>query len=158
MTEEWRTVAIASDYEVSNLGRVRSLKRGKARVLRPCVNGHGYHNHTLYVSGQPIFTTAHVLVMAAFVGPRPDGMVVRHWDDSPANNELSNLLYGTQADNVRDAVRNGRNVMAGRTHCANGHEFTPENIYPDKRQRVCKACHRAKTKRYLERKRARAAA
>jgi hypothetical protein len=112
MTEEWRTVANAPDYEVSNLGRVRSHKFRPARILRPCVNPNGYHNHTLRADGRSIYTTAHVLVMEAFVGPRPPGMVVRHWDDNKDNNALSNLLYGTQADNIHDAIRNGRHPAA----------------------------------------------
>lgn len=111
--EEWRTVAIAPDYEVSNLGRVRSRKFGKVRVLRPCVNAAGYHNHTLSVAGQPIFTYAHVLVMEAFVGPRPEGLIIRHWDDDKSNNVVSNLLYGTYLDNARDAKRNRARRMAG---------------------------------------------
>lgn len=152
--EEWRTVAIAPDYEVSNLGRVRSLKFGKVRILRPCVNTLGYHNYALRYDGRLIHTTAHVLVAEAFIGPRPAGMVVRHWDDIRSNNALTNLLYGTHADNARDAVRNGRAAHILRTHCKRGHEFTPENTYVTDRQRVCKTCAKAKTKRYLARRRA----
>ena len=158
MTEEWRAVAVAPDYEVSNLGRVRSLKFGKVRVLRPCVNTLGYHNHTLFEAGRPIFTTAHVLVAEAFIGPRPAGMVVRHWDDVRSNNNLSNLLYGTYADNVQDAIRNGRVRHIGQTHCKNGHEFTPENLYASARGRVCRTCTLAKCARYRARKLAKAAA
>lgn len=104
--EEWRPVVGAPDYEVSSLGRVRSLKFGKVRVLRPCVNAYGYHNYTLSVDKRPMYTTAHVLVMAAFVGPRPAGLVIRHLDDDKDNNTLGNLRYGTQLENLIDAFRN----------------------------------------------------
>lgn len=118
MNEEWRPVVGAPDYEVSNLGRVRSLKRRQAHILRPCVNPAGYHNHTLFVDGAPVFTYAHALVMAAFVGPRPDGMVIRHWDDNKDNNTVGNLLYGTPKDNVHDAIRNGRHPAARKSRAA----------------------------------------
>lgn len=105
-------MSVAPDYEVSNLGRVRSLKFNRVRVLRPCVNAAGYHNHTLFNSGRPVFTYAHTLVMDAFVGPRRDGLIIRHWDDDKSNNVLSNLLYGTYVDNARDAKRNRARRMA----------------------------------------------
>ncbi|MGI9368366.1 MAG: HNH endonuclease, partial [Ruegeria sp.] len=49
----------------------------------------------------------HALVLAAFVGPCPDGMHVLHYDDDAQNNNLDNLRYGTIAENKADAVRNG---------------------------------------------------
>ena len=49
----------------------------------------------------------HTLVAEAFVGPRPSGHVVRHLDGSRDNNNRDNLTYGTQADNVQDAIKHG---------------------------------------------------
>lgn len=140
--EEWRTVKVATDYEVSNLGRVRSHKGREPRVLRPCVNGHGYHNQTLWVAGQPVFTTAHVLVMEAFVGPRPDGMQVRHLDGNPANNALSNLAYGTPAENMQDKRRHGTNTNLNKTHCPQNHPYDAANTYvvPKTGHRHCRKC------------------
>lgn len=50
----------------------------------------------------------HELVMAAFIGPRPQGAVIRHLDDDPTNNRLDNLEYGSVAQNKMDAVQNGK--------------------------------------------------
>lgn len=50
----------------------------------------------------------HVLVLFVFRGPRPPGCVSRHRNDDRSNNTLKNLAYGTFADNVRDAIRNGK--------------------------------------------------
>ena len=50
----------------------------------------------------------HVLVLEAFVGPRPAGHEGRHLDDVRSNNTLSNLAWGTQGENYQDALRNGR--------------------------------------------------
>lgn len=51
-------------------------------------------------------------------------------------------------------------INAAKTHCVNGHEFTPENTYLGKgrsgrQTRVCRACGRAATDRYNARKRTR---
>jgi hypothetical protein len=49
----------------------------------------------------------HVLMAEAFIGPRPEGQIVRHLDDNPDNNHISNIVYGTYSDNLRDARSNG---------------------------------------------------
>lgn len=138
--EEWRTVAIAPDYEVSNLGRVRSLKYGRARVLRPGVHPKGYHNHQLSMDGTRVPATAHALVLAAFVGPRPGGLVVRHLDGNPANNALSNLAYGTDAENAADCLRHGRHSQATKQSCVYGHPFDEANTYVYPGRRCCRVC------------------
>ena len=40
----------------------------------------------------------------------------------------------------------------GRTHCKNGHKFTPENTYTYDNRRTCKACNKEKTRRYRAKK------
>lgn len=48
------------------------------------------------------------LVAEAFVGPRPDGAVLRHGEKGRLCNEVSNLSYGTQAQNMgEDRWRDG---------------------------------------------------
>jgi hypothetical protein len=110
--EEWRPVARDPRYEVSNLGRVRSWVR-----LGP--SGHGLRDVPLVLaaSGRSDYryptvwgpprnpVKVHELVAEAFLGPRPEGMLIRHLDDNPLNNRASNLAWGTQADNIADAER-----------------------------------------------------
>jgi hypothetical protein len=52
-------------------------------------------------------------VLAAFVGPRPNGQLIRHVDGNAKNNQLGNLSYGTQIENMADALRHGT-VARGR--------------------------------------------
>lgn len=113
-------------YEVSDHGRVRSLdrivtyerrdqysgriiridRRRRGQMLRPGRMGSGHLSVCLgRASGSML---VHVLVLEAFVGPKPDGREGLHWDDVPGNNRLPNLRWGTRADNLNDGIRNGK--------------------------------------------------
>jgi hypothetical protein len=112
MEEEiWKAIPGNLGYEVSNLGRVRSLKRKTPRILKPC-----YYRGYLQVhlsngkKGDISQRRIHNLVMLAFVGPRPEGLEVCHEDDNPANNRLDNLRYDTHLANMQDAVKQGRMI------------------------------------------------
>jgi len=49
----------------------------------------------------------HRAIAEAFI-PNPDNLpYVRHLDDDPQNNSVSNLAWGTQKDNMGDCIRNG---------------------------------------------------
>lgn len=118
MTEIWKPVVGHTGYEVSNLGRVRSLdriieyrnRRGvlcfykkQGRILRPGIASNGYPTVALY----GVTRTMHSLVIEAFIGPRLSGMEVRHLDGKRTNCILDNLAYGTPADNRADSKRHG---------------------------------------------------
>ena len=53
------------------------------------------------------------LVCTAFHGSRPQGMHCLHNDDDKTNDRASNLRWGTNGDNVRDAFRNGLHFRKG---------------------------------------------
>ena len=61
----------------------------------------------------------HRLVLLTFVGPRPAGMVVRHFPDrNPNNNCLSNIQYGTPKENSADQLFHGTATKGQRNGCA----------------------------------------
>jgi hypothetical protein len=95
------------DYEISSDGLVRRVtpKRGAkvGRVLRAATTPSGYS--IVNVSGKMKFV--HVLVLEAFVGPRPDGAEARHNNDVKSDNRVANLCWGTHSENYVDRVRNG---------------------------------------------------
>jgi hypothetical protein len=91
------------DIFVSEDGRV-------FRELTPSLDSGGYHQ----IRNGRFRRRRHVLVAETWVGPKPfDGAVVRHKDDNPANDVPSNLVWGTQAQNVQDAKDNGLFPMGG---------------------------------------------
>lgn len=67
----------------------------------------GYAHVKVRVGGRVLKHPVHRLVLLAFVGPRPDGHVCRHLNGKPLDNRLSNLAWGTHAENAQDAVLHG---------------------------------------------------
>ena len=68
---------------------------------------HGYPCVNLRLDGETVLVRVHQLLARAFIGPVPDGMEVRHNDGNPGNCRLDNLCYGTRAQNIEDAKRQG---------------------------------------------------
>ncbi len=112
--EEWRPVEGFAGYFVSDRGRVCSVDRivsGKichGRILRAGTYPSG---HRYVCLGRENHSQVHVLVLVAFVGPRPPKHEGLHADDNPANNMLTNLRWGTRSENLHDAVRNGKKAL-----------------------------------------------
>ncbi|WP_333758470.1 NUMOD4 motif-containing HNH endonuclease [Streptomyces sp. ISBFB 2968] len=151
----WRPVPGYENYEVSDQGAVRSRRRkGSAGgVLTPKVGKTGYHWLHLYNDGQRVSRTVHQIVAAAFLGPRPDGQEVRHLDGVASNCALSNLAYGTRAENDLDKVRHGTAAPnSSKTHCPEGHPYDEVNTYRNpKGRRTCRPCRRETQRRWRSR-------
>jgi predicted DNA-binding protein YlxM (UPF0122 family) len=80
-----------------------SDKFGEWRLLPGGTDSHGYRRY--HIEGK--YRYFHQLMAAIFIGPRPSGLMVRHLDGDNLNNRIENLAYGTQKDNMEDAVRHG---------------------------------------------------
>ena len=114
--EEWRpVVGWEGRYEVSNQGRVRSLRWGGAYPLKTPPGKGNYPGFTPSGKDNPDRTRlfVHRAVLEAFVGLKPDGMVCRHLDGNPQNNRLENLRWGTPKENSADAIRHGTHRPGG---------------------------------------------
>lgn len=86
------------------------------RRLRPRADKDGYLSVTLYRQASSRTVKVAHLVLAAFVGPRPEGFESCHWPDTnPANNAVGNLRWATHAENSQDKVRGGT-VARGERH------------------------------------------
>ncbi len=120
--EEWRpVVGFEGQYEVSNLGRVKSLPRFVAHKTNGSMRVHGtilkqikvmgYMTVPLTVGQKGNTKRVHCLVLEAFVGPRPVGMEARHFPDRDRNNNrANNLRWGTKLENAADKHKDGTMV------------------------------------------------
>ena len=119
MSEEeiWKpVVGYEGCYEVSNLGRVRSLDREvrgesnsvclrKGRILKPGATW-GYLYVTLCSEGKVKHCRVHRLVLAAFRGESE--LDVNHINHVKADNRLENLEYVTVKENISHMVKANR--------------------------------------------------
>lgn len=105
MPEEWKDVpGYEGIYSVSSLGRVRSSRV----VLKQCKDGHGYNQVTLCKDGNGKKKQVATVVLEAFSGPRPTGLIVCHGPGGKNDNSISNLSWGTWSKNQgEDRVRDG---------------------------------------------------
>lgn len=123
--EVWKPVmGFVGLYEVSDHGRVRRVHHKRGTEIGWVLKHHPDKDQYPYVDLRKLDGTRigmqriHKLVMAAFVGPRPDGMTVDHVDGVKSNNKLTNLEYVTARENL------DRKFRAGRCAKGEGHGFS----------------------------------
>lgn len=117
MEEQWKDIIIEKNgiiydysrlYQVSNLGRVRSLDRVdsrgyrlKGKVLKPKQDNKGYLFVGLYKNGKQQQFYIHRLVATMFI-PNPENLpVVNHLDENPSNDVWTNLEWCTISYNTK---------------------------------------------------------
>lgn len=152
--ERWLSVVgYEGQYEVSDLGRVRSLDRViwdrngrcvrlRGKLIKPGRTG---NRVTVALNGKSFYV--HNLVLIAFVGPCPPGKECCHNTTDSTDNCLSNIRWGTRQDNMFDRGKQGTDYHRNLVTCPRGHEL----IWPNLRKtewerdgfRKCLACNRA---------------
>lgn len=142
MGEIWKDVAdYEGYYSVSNLGRVKSVKReiqmngsnqfGKCfntkyipeKILKPC-EYNGYYCVSLWKNHKMKLVKIHRLVAEAFLGKSE--LTVNHKDGNKQNNNVYNLEYLTSADNTRHAIRTGLRNSVGENNPK--HKLTKNDV------------------------------
>lgn len=119
MTEVWENITgYEGLYQVSNLGRVKSLNykgKGVIKILKGYIKRDGYETVTLMKDGIRKYLRVHRLVAQAFL-PNPDNLPqINHKDENPLNNIVDNLEWCTPSYNTKyssykwTGERNGMN-------------------------------------------------
>jgi hypothetical protein len=104
--EVWKDIPNFKNYQVSNLGNVKSLnynRTGKTKVLMKHINNSGRYTLNLYKKGKRYSNrNISVLVAQAFLNHKPSGnkLVVDHINNISANDKLYNLQIITHRENL----------------------------------------------------------
>lgn len=117
-------------YQVSNMGRVRSLdrhyynSRGRKRyhagvIIKQNIDPQRYRQVGLHRNGVSRTFRVHVLVMLVFVGERQGVDVINHKDGDKDNNSVANLEYCSQSHNMYHAHSTGLIKIIGKKGEAN---------------------------------------
>ena len=135
--EVWKDVpGYEGLYQVSNMGRVKSLDRyvptrwgtptfRKGVMLKPKYSCHGYAIVSLCKKGEIKDMAIHRIVLETFVGSCLPGQQCRHLDTDTRNNQLKNLCWGTQQEDWNDRRKYGK-VHLGERHWSN--KLTEEQV------------------------------
>ena len=106
MLEIYKQIINHPKYEISNLGNVRNKKTG--RVRKECLDTDGYKRFILMYFREGKWRSTnlqmHIEVARAFIGDRPEGMLVDHINRNRADSRVSNLRYVTNRQNHHNRV------------------------------------------------------
>lgn len=124
MEEIWKDIeGFEGLYQVSNLGRVKSLERVTIRkdgrklpcrekILKANPKSDGYCQVQLWKDGKVVYRRVHVLVAEHFIGERPKKHDINHIDENKSNNAVFNLEYVSRKENINHATHNIRSAKS----------------------------------------------
>lgn len=134
-------------YEVSNLGRVKSLKRKatssirtrmvRERLLAPSINPRGYAIVRLYKNGVRTNFTIARLVATTFIPNPLNKPEIDHIDGTRTNNIVSNLRWVTAKENTNNPVTLKRRAEASKRIDHRNHRALKGSDNPISRKVAC---------------------
>jgi hypothetical protein len=133
--EIWKTIPNWEDYQVSNLGQVRSLKTGNPILMKPR-NILGYQMVHFRNKGKRKMFRIHQLVAMVFLDHKSCGMewVVDHINSNKSDNRLENLNVITHRENTSKERVLKSNLPAGVDFHKRANKFRSRIFIADKQK------------------------
>ncbi len=94
-------------YQIDSLGNVWATRKYKDRILKFWICNSGYKTVGLWLKGKGHNYTIHRLVAQYFILNPEKKSTVNHKDGNKLNNNLNNLEWMTQAENLQHAYNTG---------------------------------------------------
>jgi hypothetical protein len=102
MTEEWKTIPLFTNYQISNFGNVKCVKGNKNRLLQGSKNSKGYLRVNLYDgNGKAKTRFIHNLVGESLLDNFENKSQINHKNENKEDNNILNLEYATNLENRR---------------------------------------------------------
>lgn len=95
----WKVINNFEDYQVSDLGEIKSLKFGEEKILKPQKLNSGYLYVYLCKDGAVYHKTIHRLVAEAFIENVDNKPCIDHINTIRTDNRVENLRWCTHKEN-----------------------------------------------------------
>lgn len=115
--EIWKKIKGYEDYQVSNLGSVKSFKKGKEKILKQKYNKDGYLCLGITANNYQKQFLVHRLVAFEFIDNLEKKETVNHKNGIKTDNRVENLEWNTRSENIRHADKTGLRKMLNGTKC-----------------------------------------
>lgn len=111
IAEEFKDIdGYEGSYQISNLGRIKSLIRKgvtKETILISSISTHGYYQITLSLKKKSKTFRIHRLIAKSFIPNIMNKREINHIDGNKLNNHVSNLEWCTRSENISHAFKTG---------------------------------------------------
>ena len=120
MNEIWKDiVGYEGLYQISNLGRVKSLnynRTGKENILSPGLSSNGYYHVSLCKNGEMKDFNVHRLVALSYIPNLDNKPCVDHINGNRLDNRVENLRWCTNKENCNFPLAKKNNSIAHINH------------------------------------------
>lgn len=106
--EIWKNIENYPDYMVSNLGRIKSFKYVREKILKNRIDNKGYYRVELSMYGNNKTFKVHRLVYFTFNPNADKSLEINHINEDKGDNRLENLEICTHQYNNAYGTKNQR--------------------------------------------------